>query len=259
MHRLAPRPIFTACASIVVLSAAAAQGSTELAVNGEFEQPSIAPQPWNFVYSVPGWSSASGAFEFWSGTGYFGSAPGFGSDGQPVGQHAELIAAGGTTNTFTQTFVVPAGQTRGALSFDAWKRIWNNVNPSAGTYGLVGSVSGVIVPPAAVAMVANAWTRNAVADLTIVPGEILTLTITGTGNDADTMHIDQVSFLASTPCDGSADIDGNSVVNGADAAAFALALLGGNANAQQVARSDINCDGAVDGRDVQAWVNATLN
>ncbi len=63
---------------------------------------------------------------------------------------------------------------------------------------------------------------------------------------------------ASTPTNPSADIDEDGDEDSADVSAFVSVLLGTSPFASHAMRSDMNCDGLTDGRDVTAFVRGYL-
>ena len=71
----------------------------------------------------------------------------------------------------------------------------------------------------------------------------------GTGNGTRTWQL-RVS---------TSDIDGNAVVNDADAISFSEVLVGADTDPGHISRSDQNSDGAVNGKDVQPFINCYLN
>ncbi len=52
-------------------------------------------------------------------------------------------------------------------------------------------------------------------------------------------------------CDASGDVNGDDSVDPGDVAAFTEAALGMTEDPDTLERADVNCDGVVDGRDVQ--------
>ena len=68
-----------------------------------------------------------------------------------------------------------------------------------GTVSLVGSVSGTILAPAAIAMNGSLWTPN-LFNVTVAAGEAITLYFQALGgNSSVSPHVDQVAFMVDVP------------------------------------------------------------
>ena len=179
----------------LVAACAAVAAPVNLVVNGEFENPVITDNGGDFQrfddpLSVPSWSDDDPdvGIELWR-EGYLGAPP-LGSDGNPTGQHMELIARN-TGTIISQSFLVPFLATAQAIfEFDAWQRGVNN----SGVYSIVGSMSGTLVDQAAIIASTSAWILNQQI-LTISPGEMITISFAGLGASDRSPHIDQVEFI----------------------------------------------------------------
>ena len=168
----------------------------ELVGNGEFETPTVTDTAqWELFDTVDPWTTTDERFELWlEGAVPADTSPTTGSDGNPTGQHLQMLGDDdNTSSTITQSFVVPSlADGTWAFSFDAWKR-----GTGIGTYSVSGSSSGSLVSATAIAMSTSVWTSNTPTPLSaIVPNETITLTFTASGDDANCPHIDQVSFKA---------------------------------------------------------------
>jgi hypothetical protein len=161
----------------------------DLVQNGEFEQPAVVGD-WTAFAAVPGWSTTDPAgFELWS-QGAFGS-PVNGFDTNPTGQHLEINHTLNLT-TISQSFVVPTSlaDLSATLSFDAWTR-----NSGTAQYWVTGSSSGSILAALPIQSVVDSWFPNTQI-LSVLQGETVTINFqTLTGDSANSVHLDQVSFL----------------------------------------------------------------
>lgn len=186
---------FVVAALFAIVSSGAAQAMpVNLIANGEFDSPvsvgSFTIFPTN---GVPGWSTTGTGIELWQ-QGFLGS-PTTGSDGLATGQSLELNANSGNDSIF-QLFTVPLeiNSNSAVLSFDAWPR-----GAAQGTVSLVGSVSGTILAPAAIAMNGSLWTPN-LFNVTVTAGETITLYFQALGgNSSVSPHVDQVAFMVDVP------------------------------------------------------------
>ena len=88
----------------------------------------------------------------------------------------------------------------------------------------------------------------------------------GINNSNDPVYTDTVGYDVVIVAESNApapvlagDIDGNGLIDAADAAALAAVLVNpGAASACQLARADLNGDGANDGRDIVEWIHVAL-
>lgn len=178
----------------LVVAGAAQAIPVNLIVNGEFDAPAGVSGYTIFpTNGVPGWSTTGSGIELWQ-QGYLGS-PTNGSDGLATGQNLELNANNGNDIVF-QLFTVPLNITANSavLSFDVWPR-----EAALGTVSLVGSTSGTILAPAALAMNGSLWTSNQF-NVTVAAGEAITLYFQALGgNSAVSPHVDQVAFTVDVP------------------------------------------------------------
>lgn len=180
---------------VAVMASGAAQAApVNLVTNGEFETPGGVSSYTIFpTNGVPGWSTTGTGIELWQ-QGFLGS-PTTGSDGLATGQSLELNANSGNDSIF-QLFTVPLeiNSNSAVLSFDAWPR-----GAAQGTVSLVGSVSGTILAPAAIAMNGSLWTPN-LFNVTVTAGEAITLYFQALGgNSSVSPHVDQVAFMVDVP------------------------------------------------------------
>lgn len=186
---------FMTAALVAIMTAGAAQASpVNLIANGEFDAPAGVTDYTIFpVNGVPGWSTTGTGIELWQ-QGFLGS-PTTGSDGLATGQSLELNANNGADTIF-QLFTVPLeiNSNSAVLSFDAWPR-----EAALGTVSLVGSISGTILAPTAIAMNGSLWTPN-LFNVTVAAGEAITLYFQALGgNSAVSPHVDQVAFMVDVP------------------------------------------------------------
>lgn len=186
---------FMAAAFVAIIASGTALASpVNLITNGEFETPGGVTDYTIFpTNGVPGWSTTGTGIELWQ-EGFLGS-PTTGSDGLATGQSLELNANNGSDMVF-QLFTVPLGITSNSavLSFDAWPR-----ESALGTVSLVGSISGTILAPTAIAMNGSLWTPN-LFNVSVAAGEAITLYFQALGgNSAISPHVDQVAFMVDVP------------------------------------------------------------
>ena len=189
--------------SVLALAAASALTAApiNLVVNGEFEVPLITDNGGDFQrfddpLFVPGWTDDDPdvGIELWRQS--FLASPALGTDGDPTGQHMELIARNPGT-IISQTFLVPVFVGTDAIfQFDAWQRgaTGSGSGTNSGVYSIVGSVLGTLVNQAVIIMSETAWVLNQQL-LTIVPGETITISFTGFGASDRSPHVDQVEFI----------------------------------------------------------------
>lgn len=186
---------FAAAVFVAVMASGAAQAlPVNLITNGEFDAPAGVSNYTTFpTNGVPGWSTTGTGIELWQ-QGFLGS-PTTGSDSLATGQSLELNANNGSDTIF-QLFTVPLNITSNSavLSFDAWPR-----GSALGTVSLVGTISGTILAPTAMAMNGSLWTPN-LFNVSVAAGEAITLYFQALGgNSAVSPHVDQVAFMVDVP------------------------------------------------------------
>ncbi|MGB3640902.1 MAG: PEP-CTERM sorting domain-containing protein [Rivularia sp. (in: cyanobacteria)] len=176
----------------------AASLSSEMIINGEFEQTEFSQKGlnngWEAIANVPGWETTNNdnrtenKIELWN-QGKIGS-PALGSDGLGTGKHMETNYFG--IETISQTFTLGQNiDTTALFSFDAWSR-----KGGTGTVSVFGSISGEFLNQEFSAS-SNDWIQN-LFELTVIAGEEITVAFQGNETSSDkSPHIDQVSFSVS--------------------------------------------------------------
>lgn len=174
-------------------NAASLSSSSEMIINGEFEQTEFT-KDWTATAAsnVPGWETTSNSsknkIELWN-QGKIGS-PALGSDGLGTGKHMETNFNG--IDIISQTFTLGQNiNTTALFSFDAWSRAGGT-----GTVSVLGSLSGNLLNEV-FSSNGNNWTQN-LFKLSVMAGEEITVAFQGNQqHSVKSPHIDQVSFSVS--------------------------------------------------------------
>ena len=155
----------------------AASLSSEMIINGEFEQTEFTSN-WTHTSNVPGWETtnktSNNEIELWN-QGKIGS-PALGSDGLGTGKHMETNYKG--IDIISQTFTLGQNiNTTALFSFDAWSRAGGT-----GTVSVLGSLSGEVLNQEFSAS-SNDWIQN-LFELTVIAGEEITVAFQGNQQDS---------------------------------------------------------------------------